>query len=116
MLICVCLRILASSRIPRYDLGRQTPHFLGGSVTDNLSTHVWSPEIVQMIIDSSCLSFEIAPASLNREDLSHFFMVAWAIHPNLIPMEVGCMVPESKGEPIVSLWPLFLRADEIVHS
>jgi hypothetical protein len=23
----VCLRILASSRIPRYDLGRQTPHF-----------------------------------------------------------------------------------------
>jgi hypothetical protein len=34
MLICVCLRILASSRIPRYDLGRQTPHFLGGSVTE----------------------------------------------------------------------------------
>jgi hypothetical protein len=33
MLIRVCLRILASSRIPRYDLGRQTLHFLGGSVT-----------------------------------------------------------------------------------
>jgi hypothetical protein len=33
MLICVCLRILASSRIPRYDLGRQISHFLGGSVT-----------------------------------------------------------------------------------
>jgi hypothetical protein len=33
MLIRVCLRILASSRIPRYDLGRQTPHFWGGSVT-----------------------------------------------------------------------------------
>jgi hypothetical protein len=32
MLIYVCLRILASSRIPRYDLERQTPHFLGGSV------------------------------------------------------------------------------------
>jgi hypothetical protein len=31
--LCVCLRILASSRIPRYDLGRQTPHFWGGSVT-----------------------------------------------------------------------------------
>jgi hypothetical protein len=28
MLICVCLRILASSRIPRYDLGRQNPSFL----------------------------------------------------------------------------------------
>jgi hypothetical protein len=33
MLMCVCLRILASSKIPRYDLGRQTPHFWGGSVT-----------------------------------------------------------------------------------
>jgi hypothetical protein len=33
MLIRVCLRILASSGIPRYDLGRQTLHFLGGSVT-----------------------------------------------------------------------------------
>jgi hypothetical protein len=33
MLICVCLRILVSSRIPQYDLGRQTPHFWGGSVT-----------------------------------------------------------------------------------
>jgi hypothetical protein len=33
MLMCVCLRILASSRIPQYDLGRQTPHFRGGSVT-----------------------------------------------------------------------------------
>jgi hypothetical protein len=33
MLICVCLRILASSRILRYDLGRQTPHFWGSSVT-----------------------------------------------------------------------------------
>jgi hypothetical protein len=28
MLICVCLRILASSIIPRYDLGRQNPLFL----------------------------------------------------------------------------------------
>jgi hypothetical protein len=42
MLICVCLRILASSRIPRYDLGRQTPHFWGGSVTLYLSLFMWS--------------------------------------------------------------------------
>jgi hypothetical protein len=33
MLNCVCLRILASSRIPRYDPGRRTPHFWGGSVS-----------------------------------------------------------------------------------
>jgi hypothetical protein len=41
MLIRVCLRILASSRIPRYDLGRQTPHFWGGSVTTGY--HLWRP-------------------------------------------------------------------------
>jgi hypothetical protein len=35
--LCVCLRILASSRIPRYDFGRQTSHFWGGSVTATLS-------------------------------------------------------------------------------
>jgi hypothetical protein len=29
----------------------------------NLSVHVWSPETVQSIIDTSCLSFEIVPAS-----------------------------------------------------
>jgi hypothetical protein len=33
MLSVLCLRILASARILRYDLGRQTPHFCGGSVT-----------------------------------------------------------------------------------
>jgi hypothetical protein len=33
LILCVCLCILASLRIPRYDLRRQTPHFLGGSVT-----------------------------------------------------------------------------------
>jgi hypothetical protein len=29
----LCLRILASLRIPRYDLGTRTPHFLGLSIT-----------------------------------------------------------------------------------
>jgi hypothetical protein len=34
MLFVLYLRILASSRIPRYDLGRRTPHFGGGPVTE----------------------------------------------------------------------------------
>jgi hypothetical protein len=49
---------------------------------DNLPAHVWSPKIVQTIIDSFCLGFEITLASLNREDLSRFFVVTWSIHPN----------------------------------
>jgi hypothetical protein len=43
MLMCVCLRILASSRIPRYDLGRQTPHFRCGFITVH-DVHVLVPE------------------------------------------------------------------------
>jgi hypothetical protein len=39
MLMYVCLCILASSRIPRYDLGRQIPHFGGGFVIDWGRTH-----------------------------------------------------------------------------
>jgi hypothetical protein len=33
MLYVLCLHILASSRFPQYNLGRQTPHSWGGSVT-----------------------------------------------------------------------------------
>jgi hypothetical protein len=33
MLSVLCLCILASSSIPRYDFGRRTPHLWGGSVT-----------------------------------------------------------------------------------
>jgi hypothetical protein len=45
-------------------------------------------------IGSSCLSFELALASVNRVDPSRFFVVAWAIHPDPIPNEVGFAVPE----------------------
>jgi hypothetical protein len=47
MLICVCLRILASSRIPQYNLGRQTPHFwmnpLEQVFSGNLAKSPFSP-------------------------------------------------------------------------
>jgi hypothetical protein len=47
----------------------------------------------ETIISSSCLSFELAPASVSRADMSRFLMVAWAIHLDLIPNEVGCTIP-----------------------
>jgi hypothetical protein len=34
----LCLCILASSRIPQYDFGRQTPHFLASCVTTEVAT------------------------------------------------------------------------------
>jgi hypothetical protein len=48
--------------------------------------------------------------------MSQFLAVAWVVHPDLIPNEVGCVVPEPQ-EPFVDRQPpLFLRASEIIHS
>jgi hypothetical protein len=83
---------------------------------DNLPAHVWSPKIVQAIIDSFCLGFEITLASLNREDLSRFFVVTWSIHLNLISMEISCIVSEPEEQCIEGALPLFLLASDTIHS
>jgi hypothetical protein len=45
MLYVLCMCILSSSRIPRYDLGRQTPHIKGvvsQLVSEHMATlHAW---------------------------------------------------------------------------
>jgi hypothetical protein len=75
---------------------------------ENIPAHVWSPECIQTIFGVSCLTFELASVSVNREDLSRFFVAAWAIHPDLIPNEVGCVVLKPK-EQVVGLPPVPLR-------
>jgi hypothetical protein len=72
-------------------------------------------EIIQVIIGSACLCFEPVPASVNKEDMSRFFAVVWATHPDLIPNEVGCIVPKLE-EQLVGLAPLLIQADELIHS
>jgi NADH:ubiquinone oxidoreductase subunit B-like Fe-S oxidoreductase len=61
---------------------------------DNIPMHAWSPSMVHAFIGSACWNLEIILASTNRTDLSRFFVVAWAIHPDLIPNEVGFAIPE----------------------
>jgi hypothetical protein len=42
--------------------------------------------------------------------------IAWAVHPDLILVEVGCIIPEPE-EPFVECEPpLFLSASELIHS
>jgi hypothetical protein len=79
------------------------------SVT-NVLKHIWSLDTIQAIIGSSCLMFKASPQSLEGSDLSSFFVVAWARHPNLIPTEVGCSIPKPV-KPFVEVEPLlFLHA------
>jgi hypothetical protein len=54
-------------------------------------------------------------ASVNKEEMCWFFVVVWATHPNLIPNEVGCTIPELE-EQLVGLPPLFIQADELIYS
>jgi hypothetical protein len=82
---------------------------------ENLPTHAWTLDMVQAVIGSSSLVFEPTPASVSRVDRSHFYVVAWAVHPDLISAEVSGVLPKPKvpfveGEP-----PLFPWASKIIH-
>jgi hypothetical protein len=63
------------------------------SVT-NVLAHVWLVETVQEIVGSSCLVSEVSSRSLDQSDLSRFLVVVWVRHPDLVPTEVACSVPE----------------------
>jgi hypothetical protein len=47
--------------------------------------------------------------------MSRFFVVAWAIYPDINPNKVGCTIVEPEQQ-MVGLPPLFLREEELVHS
>jgi hypothetical protein len=83
---------------------------------ENIPAHLWFVQTVQDIVGSSCMVFKPAPTLVQTHDLSFLMVAAWAVHPELIPREVGCVVPEPKGPSEVSVRPHFLRAEEIIHS
>jgi hypothetical protein len=78
--------------------------------------HAWSVETAQPIVGLSCLIVEVSLRSLNGEDLSRYMAVAWCLHPDLIPTEVGCVIPEPEVPSVEREPPLFLLASEIIHS
>jgi hypothetical protein len=43
-------------------------------------------------------------------------VVTWAVHPYLIPVEIGAVILESEEPSVVGAPPLFLHADEVIHS
>jgi hypothetical protein len=47
--------------------------------------------------------------------MSRSLVVTWAIQPDLIPNEVGYIIPKPEEPSIVSEPPLFLYASEIIH-
>jgi hypothetical protein len=82
---------------------------------ENVPAHVWSLEVAHQIVGSSCLIFDVAPCSISATDMSQFMAATWTLHPDLIPSEVGCVVPEPEEPSEVGQPPLFLGASEIIH-
>jgi hypothetical protein len=82
----------------------------------NIYAPIWSKDVVQEILGSSCKVFETTLTSATGEDLSSFMVVAWTMHPDLIPTEMGCVVPEPEGPSEVGQRPLFLRVGELILS
>jgi hypothetical protein len=71
---------------------------------------------MQAVLGSSCLIFETSLRSLDRSDMSSFLVVAWSMHPKLIPAEVGYAIQELVEPFVECAPPLFLRASKIIHS
>jgi hypothetical protein len=55
-------------------------------------------------------------ASKNKEDLSKYMTVAWVLHPDLIPIKVGCVVSEPVQPSVMGQPPVFLHMSEIMNT
>lgn len=78
-----------------------------------LHAHLWSTEVVQRIVGSSCAELVEAPVTAAREDLRGYFVAAWCVHPDLVPEEEIIVLPEPPA-PFAGGGPLFLREHEII--
>jgi hypothetical protein len=82
---------------------------------ENMLVHVWSREVPQTIIGTSCLIFNTSPHTANMTDMSIFLAAAWAVHPDLIPVEVACIMLEPVSQLKIGVLPLFLHEEELIH-
>jgi hypothetical protein len=83
---------------------------------ENLPTHAWTVDAVHVVIGSSSLVFEPAPASVFEVDRSCFYVIVWVVHLDLIPVEVCGVLLEPEVTFVEREPPLFLQASEIIHS
>jgi hypothetical protein len=67
-------------------------------------------------VGSSYFIFDVSLASAGGSDMSQSLVAAWAIHLDLIPNEVGCVVPELTEPFIVRHLPLFPWASKFIHA
>jgi hypothetical protein len=56
--------------------------------------HARRASVAERVLGSSCTGVEVAPPAVVPEDDDRFFVVAWCIHPKLVPEEKIVVIPE----------------------
>jgi hypothetical protein len=83
-------------------------------VVCHLPAHVWNLTIVQHVLSPTCSRLKPTSETVAKVDLCCFMVVAWCIHPNLIPREKIIFVSELPvsvdGSP-----PMFVRPEDVIH-
>lgn len=69
-------------------------HFRVLVAMKNVPAHARCASVAERILDSSCAGVEVTPPAVVSEEDDRFFVVAWCIHPRLIPDEKIVVVPE----------------------
>lgn len=61
---------------------------------EGIPPHPWNHEVVERILDPSCLVDSIAPETSSRRNLSSFKLSVWRADPETIPTLRWLTIPE----------------------
>jgi hypothetical protein len=80
----------------------------------SIPDHARNMKTAQIILGNDCSNLVAALANIGDNDRSSFYVVAWCMHPDLIPTERLIFIPEPP-KPYVERG-LFIRPEELIHS
>lgn len=82
----------------------------------SIRAHVWLQSTTEKILQSSYEILALSPDTRDRVDFTRFELVAWCVHPSLIPKEKILVVPEEDEPFVESAPPLFLKQKDLIHT
>ncbi|CAL4993538.1 unnamed protein product [Urochloa decumbens] len=80
----------------------------------NIPTHARNISTAQTVLGSACSGLTEAPPEVAGDHRRCFYVAAWCIHPDLVPVEKLVFIPEPPEQ--FEGGNLFLKSHEIIHS
>jgi hypothetical protein len=78
----------------------------------SILAHAWNLSTAQRVLFPACSNLQATSATLMKSDLHSFFVVAWCIHPDLIPREKIIFILEPRAAIEWGL-PMFVDPEEV---